>query len=340
VSAPGRREKPRVWVLTHLDVVPPGDRRPDGSWKGWDSGPFELKRAGDMIIGRGVSDNQQSIVSSIFGLRALLENDLRPARTVKLLFVSDEETGSHRGLAHVLQNHEDLFSPEDAIFVPDGGSEDSSMIEVAEKSVLWLEFRISGKQAHGSRPDLGVNAFRAASWLARELDEGFRERFDKTDHLFDLARSTFEPTMHGANVPNINTIPAEERFCFDCRVLPSYPLDSVLAYVEAQCRRADGVHGTTTEMNVVNRQDAPPATAPTAAPVRLLEPAIAEVYGVEAKTMGIGGMTLASLFRERGFAAAVWMTHMSVAHQVNESCSIAHMIGDARVFAHVYMSDF
>lgn len=340
VTVPGRTEGPRIWVLTHLDVVPPGQRLPDGSWQGWQSDPFTVRRAGDMIVGRGVCDNQQSVVSSVFAARALLENNGEPAHTVKLAFVADEETGSKHGLGHLLQEHADIFARDDVIIVPDGGNEDGSMIEIAEKSVLWLQFRVQGRQAHGSRPDLAVNAFRAASWLVNALDEGLSERFDRVDHLYEPPSSTFEPTLHMANVPNVNTIPAEDVFCFDCRVLPPYDLDSVLDYVQAQCRRADGGHETTTELTIRNRFDAPPATSPDATVVKLLEPAIREVYEVTPRHRGIGGHTVASLFRRLGLPAAVWMASSDTAHQVNEVCQIAHMVGDARVFAHVYMNEF
>lgn len=326
-----------MWVLAHLDVVPPGEKGADGSWKGWDSDPFVVRRIGDILVGRGVSDDQQAIVSAIFATRALSENGLEPAHTVKLLFVADEETGSRCGLVHVLRAHGSIFSAQDSILVPDWGKEDASLIEVAEKSVLWLECRIKGKQAHASRPDLGINTARAAAWLTYMLDEGLKASFSKVDHLYDVPRSTFEPTMRRANVPNINTIPAEDVFCFDCRVLPHYSLDSVMAFVHAQCRRADGLHGTTTEVAVRNRQDAPPPTPADSPAVRKLRTAIHKVYGVEPSTTGIGGMTLASPLRERGLPAAVWMTCAPTGHQVNESCHIGHMVGDARVFAHVYL---
>ncbi|KPK64414.1 MAG: hypothetical protein AMK73_04685, partial [Planctomycetes bacterium SM23_32] len=188
-----------------------------------------------------------------------------------------------------------------------------------------------------SRPDLGINALRAGSWLVQRLDEGLAATFDKVDHLYDLPRSTFEPTAHRAGVPNVNTIPPEDVFCFDCRVLPHYSLDSVLAFIDAQCRRVDGTYGTTTEMLVRNRQDAPPPTLTDAPVVELLSRAIREVRGVEPTTVGIGGMTVASPFREKGFAAAVWMTSAQTAHQVNEVCAIADMVADAQVFAHVFM---
>ncbi len=340
LALPGRKPEPCVWVCTHLDVVPPGQQEADGSWQGWESDPFTVRRAGDMIVGRGVADNQQALVSSAFAALALVETGVEPAHTVKLAFVSDEETGNRHGLGSVLHEHGDMFTPQDVIIVPDGGNEDGSMIEVAEKSVLWLEFRITGKQSHGSRPDIGVNAFRAAAWLVNTLDEGFKLHFDKVDHLYEPPSSTFEPTLHKANVPNVNTIPGEDVFCFDCRVLPAYGLDSVLDFVLAQCRRADGGFGTTTELAIRTRSDAPPATSPGDTVVRVLESAIKEVKGVDPRPMGIGGMTFASLFRAQGLPAAVWMTTTGTAHQANEVCAIADMVDDARVFAHVYMNDF
>ena len=72
--------------------------------------------------------------------------------------------------------------------------------------------------------------------------------------------------------------------------------------------------------------------------VLLLKPAIREVYGVKATTVGIGGGTVAAPFRERGYPAAVWMCTTDTAHQVNETCYVRHMLGDERVFAHVYLS--
>jgi succinyl-diaminopimelate desuccinylase len=339
-SVPGRTDSPCVWVLTHMDVVPPGERLPDGTWKGWDGDPYQVGRVGDMLVGRGVCDNQQSVVSSLFAARALIENNLVPPHAVRLLFVSDEECGSERGLQYVLQKHRDMFGEKDVIIAPDGGEPDSSMIEVAEKSVLWMEFRVRGKQAHGSRPDLGVNAFRAASTLVSRLDERLHRRFDASDRLFEPPTSTFEPTLHEANVPNVNTIPGEDVFCFDCRVLPRYDLEELLTYVEAECRSLDGHFGTKTEVVARNRFAAAPGTSATSTVVKLLEAAVRDVYGVQPRTMGIGGQTVAAFFRNEGLPAAVWMTASETAHQVNETCSLEHMVGDARVFAHVYLSEF
>ncbi len=339
-ALPGLQEKPCVWVLTHLDVVPPGEQKADGTWKDWHSDPFTLRREGDLLFGRGVTDNQQSIVSSVFAARALLENDLTPPHPVRLLFVADEETGSALGLDYMLRGHGDQFSPEDIIIVPDAGNEDGSLIEVAEKSVLWIEVNVRGKQAHGSVPQRGLNAFRAASRLVCRLDEALAARFDAGNELFRPPRSTFEPTLHAANVPNVNTIPGEDLFCMDCRVLPDYGLDGVLECMREQCRKIDDEMSTRTEVKVRNRMDAPPATPADAPVVGLLQAAIREVLALEPETAGIGGMTVASFFRRHGLPAACWMTSGGTEHQANESCAVGDMLGDARVFAHVFSRQF
>jgi len=337
-SLPGIEGQPALWLLTHMDIVPPGEMLPDGSWKGWDADPYVLRRMGDLLIGRGVMDNQQALVSAVFAARAALESGNAPARPVRLFFVSAEEVGSGYGLGHVLKSAPDIFGAEDLFVVPDWGKPDGAQIEVAEKSILWFECRVTGRQAHASRPDMGINAFRAAAELVGLLDRSFRERFDRTDHLYDTPCSTFEPTRHGANVPNINTMPGEELFAFDCRVLPCYELDAVLACAEAQCRRVDGMHGTRTELLVSARSGPPEPTSPDSEVVRRLCAAVQAVHGLTPEPTGTGGRTVASPLRARGLQVACWGTMLETAHAINESCSIAHMVADARVFAHMMVA--
>ena len=46
---------------------------------------------------------------------------------------------------------------------------DGSEIEIAEKSILWLRFRVRGKQCHASTPQKGINAFEAGAELTPEV---------------------------------------------------------------------------------------------------------------------------------------------------------------------------
>ena len=64
----------------------------------WATDPWTLHVDGDTLIGRGVEDNQQAIVSSLLVAEALKKFSVTPALSLGLLFAADEETGSKYGL--------------------------------------------------------------------------------------------------------------------------------------------------------------------------------------------------------------------------------------------------
>jgi succinyl-diaminopimelate desuccinylase len=324
---PGNRPE-KVWVLSHTDVVPPGDLSL------WESDPFTLRVDGDRLYGRGTEDDHHGIVMSLMAVRAFLDLGLTPERTLALALVADEETGNDKGLAYLMQEHRELFSPQDLIIVPDAGSNDGTMIEVAEKSILWLKVTLLGQQGHASRPHKAKNTLRAAAHVIVALDELHRE-FPRHNPLFRPPMSTFEPTKKEANVPNINTIPGRNVFYLDCRVLPDYDLAQVTERVRAIAAAAAEKFGVTLEVEPVQTLASAPPTAVEAPVVKALQQAIRQVYGREALPQGIGGGTVAAFFRKAGLPAAVWMTANDCAHQPNEFCFLSHLLGDAKVLVHM-----
>jgi succinyl-diaminopimelate desuccinylase len=210
------------------------------------------------------------------------------------------------------------------------------MIEVAEKSICWVKFTVMGKQAHASRPDSGNNAHRAGAYMIVHLDRALHEKFPDEDPVFDPPVSTMEPTKKEANVDNVNTIPGEDVFYFDCRILPKYRLEDVLQFIKAQAQEVAAQSGVEVVVEAVQSQQAAPPTPVDADVVKRLSAAVKHVYGVQARPQGIGGGTVAALLREKGFEAAVWGRMDETAHQPNEYCHIGNMIGDAKVFAHLF----
>jgi succinyl-diaminopimelate desuccinylase len=288
--------------------------------------------------GPGTEDNHHGIVASLIAVKALLDAGITPSRTLGLALVSDEETGSLYGLDFLLKSQPQLFSPDDLIIVPDAGNPESTLVEVAEKSVLWLRLILLGKQSHASRPSLGKNTLRAAAHVIVAL-EALNLEFDAKDPLFSPPESSFEPTQKEANVGNINTIPGRDVFYLDCRVLPEYDLGQIKARVEALGREAAAKFDVSLNIEVVQELKSAPPTDPNSPVVQALVAAIKEVYGREAKPQGIGGGTVAAFFRQQGLPAAVWMTVSHTAHQPNEFCLLSNLVGDARVLAHVFLSD-
>ena len=328
---PGKSPAKTIWVMTHMDVVPPGDL---AQWRG---DPFKAWIEGGKIYGRGVEDNQQDMVASLHAIKAFRKEGIKPNYRLAVALVSDEETGNLRGIDYVLKNT-DAFSPRDMIIVPDAGNEKGTLIEVAEKSILWLKFKTVGKQAHGSTPDKGINSFKAASYLAVELDKLYK-KFPLRELLFEPPTSTFEPTKKEANVPNINTIPGEDIFYMDCRILPQYSIADVEKEIRRIMRKVEEKLGVTIALEEKQAAAAAPPTSAKAPVVSALKRAVREIYSENGKPKGIGGGTVAAFFRHAGFPAAVWSRVDETAHQPNEYCHIDNMIGDAKVFAHIFLQE-
>ncbi|MDR3114474.1 MAG: M20 family metallo-hydrolase [Treponema sp.] len=331
-TLPGKTDARRLWIMSHLDVVPPGERTL------WKSDPWTVVHTEGRLIGRGVEDNQQGLTSSVIAALALAKHGIKPPHTVKLLFVADEEMGSEYGIRWLLKNRS-LFSPEDMVLIPDGGDSQGATIEIAEKNLLWLRCITTGVQAHGSRPDQGVNAHLAAADLALSLHTGLSQRFAQRDALFEPDYSTFQPTKKEANVPNINTIPGEDVFYMDMRILPRYPITTVheeIRRIQALIEAKYQVHITCTPVQTMESTP----TLPDTPLVGLLSRAVKEIYQVDTRLIGVGGGTVAAHLRNAGIPALVWSRMDNTAHQPNEYAVIEHILGDAKVMAWLMMAEF
>ncbi len=328
----GSQALPRLWILCHSDIVPPGDLSL------WKHDPYQVWVEGDKIFGRGVEDNQHGFVSPYLAIKGIMESGHRLQRPVGLAVVADEETGSKYGLSYILEKRGSLFKQEDLIVVPDGGNETGTMIEVAEKSRLWLRFTVIGKQCHASTPNKGKNSLYGAAKLIVAL-ERIKEEFGEKDELFSPPISTFEPTKFEANVANVNTIPGKDIFYMDCRILPRYGVDEVFDRCERIAHELGSELGIDIQVDTTHREDATPPTPVDSPVVKALSEAIKVVTGREAKPMGIGGGTVAAIFRKAGLPAAVWCTSPDTAHQPNEYCLIPDLLTDAKIFAVLCMGN-
>jgi len=307
------------WLISHIDTVPVGDPAL------WTKKPFEVTVEGDRMYGRGTSDDGQAVFLSLLLLKQLKETDLK--YNLGLAFVADEEVGSKYGIQYLLK--QDIFSKNDLLIVPDAGAKDGMYIEIAEKSIVWIRFKITGKQYHASTPSEAINANREGMKFMLELDEFLHTKYNAVNPLFSPDVSTFEPTKREKNVDNINTIPGTEVVYLDCRILPSYDLDHVIDDIDSLIKKFEKESKARISYTFVQKEQAPLPTSETSEIVQKLKAAITATRGKEPRTVGIGGGTCAAFFRKKGFQAAVWSTTIDeVAHQADEYCLISNIEKD------------
>ena len=77
---------PALMLLAHLDVVEPGE--------GWTRPPFTLTREGDMLYGRGTTDDKGPALACLYAMNACRAVLGQPKTGVRLVLGSGEETGS------------------------------------------------------------------------------------------------------------------------------------------------------------------------------------------------------------------------------------------------------
>lgn len=110
-----------VGVLGHLDVVPEGD--------GWAYPPYGAKIHDGKIYGRGSMDDKGPIIAALYGLKAIMEAKIQLSRRVRIIFGTNEESGS-KDIPYYLERDE---APA-AGFTPDG----EYPVIYAEKGILFL----------------------------------------------------------------------------------------------------------------------------------------------------------------------------------------------------------
>lgn len=95
-----------VAVLGHLDVVPEGD--------GWIYPPYAAQIHDGKIYARGALDNKGPIMAALYGLKAIKDSDVKLSKRVRIIFGTNEETGS-REMEHYLK----IEKPPVSGFTPD-----------------------------------------------------------------------------------------------------------------------------------------------------------------------------------------------------------------------------
>ena len=75
-----------IGILGHLDVVPEGD--------GWKYPPYAAEIHDGKIYARGALDDKGPIMAALYGLKAVKESNLSLTKKVRIIFGTNEETGS------------------------------------------------------------------------------------------------------------------------------------------------------------------------------------------------------------------------------------------------------
>ena len=222
-------------ILCHLDVVPAGD--------GWTKPPFGGIVEDGKIWGRGAMDDKGPAICVLYALKALKDKGFVPHRTIKLIVGCNEESGwgcidyyrrtqelpeegfspdadfpviyAEKGILHVRLHYPIEKSP---FFFLEGGTSANmvcSYCDATPRSISHKRARLSGleikgkklyshgKSAHGSTPEMGINAMRpmldyfsVRSEIVRKIiADVFEDQFRLKELADETGRLTMSPNI-------------------------------------------------------------------------------------------------------------------------------------------------
>lgn len=209
VNSTGR--KAAILFACHLDVVGPGEEE-------WKYPPFEGVESNGRIYGRGSADMKGGIAAAITAIRRVVEAGTKLQGDIIFSALAGEETdscGAKRfvgGCARTSVSSVEPLPQLAGVIIPEPTDFE---IVTAHRGMLWLEVTTKGKAAHGSTPQLGVNAISSMRLVLDEL-ENYKIPFEPHKLLGECSMSI--NTITGGK--ELNVVPDKCSIGIDIRTLP------------------------------------------------------------------------------------------------------------------------
>jgi succinyl-diaminopimelate desuccinylase len=233
----------------HLDVVPADLQR-------WQNHPFRPVEKDGKIFGRGAVDMLGGLCAAASTLAGLHNRKKTLNGRIVLAATAGEETDSCGVKRFIDQFGSQIKNPVGIVITEPTGMK----ILRAHRGILWLNIQTFGKTAHGSMPQLGVNAILKMN--------AFLNRFEN----WSIPHTT-HPLLGGCSIsPNqitggsaTNIVPDSCCLEVDIRTLPGQRHEDIINNLRELC---DGIEGDDpdlrTQISVIRTVDAleTPADSP------------------------------------------------------------------------------
>ena len=208
VEVRGRTPGPTIALVSHLDVVPPGN--------GWTRDPFTPTVEGTRLYGRGSGDAKASVSAMLTAAKDVADAGGPDSGRLLVLFGYGEET-KHTTMERAVE----MAGGIDAAIV---GEPTNLEFAVAQRGLMMVDLLAEGDQRHAGYAAADGEFRNAALVLARDLlklDGLFAERSHPV-----LGHTIATPTMLDAGVSR-NVTPPVAKAVLDIRSTPDWTHDEV-----------------------------------------------------------------------------------------------------------------
>jgi acetylornithine deacetylase/succinyl-diaminopimelate desuccinylase len=316
---PGRH----LLLCGHLDTVPPN--------AGSSVDFFSAAIADGRMCGRGTVDMKGALAAMAGALVEIHESGGLDSGRLTLAAVIDEEMESLGAEALIRSG----FKADGAII----GEPTENRVAIGHKGLEWLEIVFTGRAAHGSTPEAGINAIAAAAHFAslveQELVPGFERRRDPVLGLPAINLGT----IRGGQQPSM--VAAECLIQLDRRWVTTETIEQVFGDLEELLARVRAARpGLTTRLERMPEGMATMIHGPL-----IIDPGH-PLVGAARGALGDSGrpetpLTVfpawtdgALISREAGIPTLIWGPgELKLAHSAEESVPVDEVLLAARLYA-------
>lgn len=320
----GNEPGPVLAFSGHFDVVEAGN--PDD----WSTPPFEATIQGDTMIGRGTSDMKMGVAGMLIAMIEMKESGANFPGTIRFLGTVGEEIGM---LGSQQLAKEGYMDDVDALLISEPTGK---MTYTAQKGSLQYKIVSTGKAAHSSIPEEGINSILPIVDFIARGEKVMQDAHDNYEND-QLGRLTNAFTVIDGG-DQINSIPAQTTLLGNARTIPEYDNDRVAKDFEDIIADIQKDYDGTIEF--IPTQSAAPVVAPIDSD---LVRAILKHMGSDTEVAALSGATDASMFlknRDDVEFAIFGLAETKWAHKVDEQISVSDYLDSTVLYQKIAKSYF
>lgn len=221
----GEGSKPGLILSGHTDVVPV-------QGQAWDTDPFKATIKDGLLYGRGSCDMKSYIATALALAPKFLAAKMDAP--LHLAFSYDEEVGCI-GVKGLIADLQDMNLKAAGCIV---GEPTSMQPIIAHKGTHRFRCCVTGREAHSSYTNLGVNAIEYAARLIvyiRQMADRFAQ-LETRDYGFTVPYTTMQTGLIRGGLAS-NIVPKDCVFEFEARTMPGTQATHLLEEVESYAAR-------------------------------------------------------------------------------------------------------
>ncbi|MFE7225677.1 M20 family metallopeptidase [Nocardioides sp. NPDC057577] len=212
IARVGGGSGPGLLIVSHSDVVPPGD--------GWSGDPFSGDVRDGRLHGRGSADTKGGLAAAIVALSTV--DNVDQASITLAVLVDEEELGL--GIRHLVRDLSTNSHTACVVIEPT-----SLQPVIAARGDAYLEITLTGLAAHSGNPSDGRNAIHGMAHVVAEI-ERWHDELAASRHPLCGPAGWSVGTIEGGQATS--TVAAHCRITADRRLLPGESAQDVRLEVE------------------------------------------------------------------------------------------------------------